>query len=117
HLAIDQAWFHLPPAHVAPSSTQREPLTKVGREGIEIQIEAITGEERQAAGGQALSERLDEDMRHGLRAGAEIKHGKNLRQGINGQPQPKDLLGAAQPGSDFIQLHVRELEVAEIVLV
>jgi hypothetical protein len=48
HLAIDQAWFHLPPAHAAPSSTQREPLTKVGREGIEIQIEAITGEERQA---------------------------------------------------------------------
>jgi hypothetical protein len=41
HLAIDQAWFHLPPAHAAPSSTQREPLTKVGRE-------AITGEERQA---------------------------------------------------------------------
>ena len=68
-------------------------------------------------GGQALSERVDEDMRYVLRAGAELKHGKNLRQGTNGQPQPKDLFGAAQPGSDFIQLHVRELEVAEIVLV
>jgi hypothetical protein len=117
HLAVDQARFHLPSTHVTPSTTQCEPLAKVGRESIEIQIEAITGEERQAARGQALSERVDELMRHVLGAGAELKYGKNLRQGINGQPQPEDLFGAAQPGSDFIQLHVRELEGAEIVLV
>jgi hypothetical protein len=68
-------------------------------------------------GGQALSERVDEDMRHVLRAGAELKHGKNLRQGINGQPQPKDPFGAAQPGSQFIQLEMREPETGEEALV
>ena len=52
-------------------------------------------------------------MRHVLRAGAELKHGKNLREGINGQPQPQHLCGAAQPGAQFVQLEVGDLEVAE----
>ena len=46
HLAVDQARGHLP---LAPSTTSCEPLAKMGREGIEIQIEAVTGEERQIA--------------------------------------------------------------------
>jgi hypothetical protein len=43
-------------------------------------------------------------MGHVLCAGAELKHGKNLREGINGQPEPQHLLRAAQLGSQFIQL-------------
>ena len=38
HLAVDQTRRHLPLAHVPPSTTQREPLAKVGREGIEVQV-------------------------------------------------------------------------------
>jgi hypothetical protein len=56
-------------------------------------------------------------MRHVLRAGTELKHGKNLREGINGQPQPEHLCGAAQPGAQFVQLEVGDLEIAETVLV
>ena len=56
-------------------------------------------------------------MRHVLRAGAEMEDGKNLRAGVDGQPQPQDLFGAAQPGSQFVQLEMRELEIAERVLV
>ena len=56
-------------------------------------------------------------MRHMLCAGTELKHRKNFRARIDDQPQPEDLFGAAQPGSQFVQLQVRELEVAEIVLV
>jgi hypothetical protein len=56
-------------------------------------------------------------MGHVLCSGAELKHGKNLREGINGQPEPQHLLRAAQPGSQFIQLEVRKVEVAEAVLV
>ncbi len=51
-------------------------------------------------------------MRHVLRAGAEMEDGKNLRAGVDGQPQPENLFVAAQPGSQFIQLEVRELEIA-----
>jgi len=56
-------------------------------------------------------------MGHVLCSGAELKHRKNLRQGINGQPEPEHLLIAAQPGAQFIQLEVRELEMAEEALV
>ena len=56
-------------------------------------------------------------MGHVLCSGAELKHGKNLREGINGQPEPQHLLRAAQLGSQFIQLEVRKVEVAEAVLV
>jgi hypothetical protein len=51
-------------------------------------------------------------MRHILRAGAEMEDGKNLRAGVDGQPQPEHLFVAAQPGAQFIQLEVRELEIA-----
>ncbi len=46
-----------------------------------------------------------------------MEHGKNLGEGINGQPKPHHVLVASEPGSQFIQLQIWELEVAEIVLV
>jgi hypothetical protein len=67
-------------------------------------------------GGQALSQRVDEPMGHVLRAGAKLKHRKNLGAGIDRQPQPQHLCGAAQPGSKFVQLQVREVQVAEAAL-
>jgi hypothetical protein len=42
-----------------------------------------------------------------------MEDGKNLCGGVDGQPQPQHLCGAAQPGAQFVQLQVRELEVAE----
>ena len=56
-------------------------------------------------------------MRHVLRTGTQLEHGKNLRARINGEPQPKHVFIAAQPGAQFIQLQVREPEVAEGALV
>jgi hypothetical protein len=52
-------------------------------------------------------------MRRVLRAGAEIKHGQKLRAGVDGQPEPEHLSGAAQPSAQFIQLQMRELEMAK----
>ena len=60
---------------------------------------------------------MDNSMRHVLRAGTEIEHGKKLRKGIDGQPQPQHLLIAAQPGAQFVQLEMRELEMAGEALV
>jgi hypothetical protein len=58
-------------------------------------------------GGQELPQGVDNSMCHVLRAGTEIEHGKKLRKGIDGQPQPQHLLIAAQPGAQFVQLEVR----------
>ena len=41
-------------------------------------------------------------MGHVLRAGTQLKDGKNLGEGINGQPQPEHLFGAVQPGAQFV---------------
>ena len=113
HLTVDQTWLHLPPAHVAASLTHLEPLTKVSCEGIEVQIQAITGEERDAAGSQDLAQGVNDPMRRVLRAGAEIQHGQKLSAGINGQPEPLYLRMAPQPRSQFVQLDVREPKLAE----
>jgi len=89
----------------------------VGGEGIEVQVQAITGEKRDAVRGQDLSQRVDEPMSHGLAARAELKHRNNLGERIDGQPEPENLVGSAQPGAQFIQLKMREPERAERALV
>ena len=38
HLAVDQTCRHLPLACCAPSTTSCEPVSKMGREGIEVQV-------------------------------------------------------------------------------
>jgi len=50
-------------------------------------------------GGQEVSQRVDKQMGHGLCTRAELKHGQNFGKGESGQPQPKYLGGAAQPGA------------------
>ncbi len=117
HLAIDQARRYLPLANMSPSLNPLKPLAEMGCEGIEVQIEAITGEERQIARGQDVSQGVDDRMRCVLRAGAQMEHGKNLGERINGQPEPEHVCRAAQSGAQFVQLEVWKLEVAEIVLV
>ena len=53
----------------------------------------------------------------GLGAGAELKHRKNLGEWIDGQPEPESLIGAAEPGAQFVQLQVREVKIGEEALV
>jgi hypothetical protein len=54
-LASPVPFFHLPLTHVPTSTTYLEPVSKMGRQGIEIEIEPITRKEWETARGQALS--------------------------------------------------------------
>ena len=47
-----------------------------------------------------------------LGAETELKHRKNLGERIDGQPQPEDLLRTPQPSAQFVQLEVREAQIA-----
>jgi hypothetical protein len=60
---------------------------------------------------------VDHLMSHVLGAGTELEHRQNLGEGIDGHPQPQDLLSAAQPGAQLVQLQVREMQMAEEALV
>jgi hypothetical protein len=117
HLTVEQAGLYLPPAHLAPSTTRHKPPAKVGRESIKVEIQTITRKEWEAARSHSLSQIVDEQMGHVLGARAELKHGKDLGEGIDGQPQPEHLSGAAQPGAQFVQLQVWEVQMAEEALV
>jgi hypothetical protein len=68
-------------------------------------------------GGQDVPQGVNDRMRRKLRAGAEMEHRKKLGEGINGQPEPQHLFGAAQPGAQFVQLEVRKPEGAKEALV
>jgi hypothetical protein len=43
--------------------------------------------------------------------------GRSARAGVDDEPEPQHVLATPQPCSQFIQLEMRELEVAERVLV
>jgi hypothetical protein len=49
---------------------------------------------------------VDNHVRCMLCAGAEIEHGKKLCERTDGQPEPDHLCGAAQSGSQFVQLQM-----------
>jgi len=68
-------------------------------------------------GDQEVSQGVDNHVRRMLCAGAEMEHGENLRERIDGQPEPDHLCGAAQSGSQFVQLEMWEPEGAEGALV
>jgi hypothetical protein len=68
-------------------------------------------------GGQDLSQGVDEQMCHILGAGAKLEDGEKLRARVDGQPQPEHVSIAAQPGAQFVQLEMWELEVTEGTLV
>jgi hypothetical protein len=89
----------------------------MGRERIEGEIEPVTGKEGEATGSQERSPGVDDPMCYVLGAGTERKHGKNLGARVDSQPEPEHLCGAAQPGSPFVQLEVREVEMAKGPLV
>jgi hypothetical protein len=56
-------------------------------------------------------------MGHVLCAGTQMEHGKKLCTRVDGQPEPQHVFGAAEPGAQFVQLEVREPEMAEEALV
>ncbi len=56
-------------------------------------------------------------MGHVLCTRTELKHRKNLGERVDGQPEPEHLCGAAEACSQFVQLQVWEVEMAEGPLV
>jgi hypothetical protein len=60
---------------------------------------------------------MDHGMGCVLRARTQVQDRKNLRTGVDGQPQPQDVGVAAQPRPQLIQLEIGKLEVTENVFV
>src|SRR5258708_5036393 len=66
HLAIDQARCHLPLLQLPPSSSHFSPLPKMSCQRREVEMQAITGEQRQTVMGQEPSQGVHEQVSHML---------------------------------------------------
>ena len=58
---------------------------------------------------------MDDGMRHGLSARADLEGGDEFGDGIEGGPHPEVMGFVAQSGEEFVELKVAEEEVAEEV--
>src|SRR5260370_35758590 len=105
----DRAGPTLPLVHFLPSTKHFKPLAKMSRQSIEVHIQAIAREEREAARSQDLSQGVDDHVRRVLRAWTQVEYRNTLREGIDGQPEPEHLGGAASPCSRFVRLQVEKL--------
>jgi hypothetical protein len=63
-------------------------------------------------GGQLIAQAVDEQLSHQVCPRAQLERRNALGEGIDGHPEPQDLRVAAQACSQFIQLQVRDLEMA-----
>jgi hypothetical protein len=66
--------------------------------------------------GQEPSQGVDAQVCPMLGARTQREHGQNLGARVDGQPEPEHVLRAAQAGTQFIQLEVRERELGEDAL-
>ena len=64
-------------------------------------------------GCQDLSQGVNPSLCHVLCAWTHMEEWNQFRAGVDGQPEPEHLCGAPKPGAQFIQLQMRELEMAK----
>ena len=74
----------------------------MGREGIKVEIEAITGEEWEATRSEDLSQGVDQQVCHLLGTGTQMEHGQKLRARVDGQPEPQHLCVGAEPCAQLV---------------
>src|SRR5262245_7105225 len=84
------------------------------RECIKVQVQAVAGEDWDAAGNQPLVQRMHGRVCGGLSAGAQMQDWDNFSEWVNSQPQPEGVCTAPQPGANLVQLHMRQLEMEDV---
>jgi len=90
-----------------------DPLTEVGREGVEVVAEAIGAEDGDAAGFEAGFEFMHNSVGHILIARAEQEYGHDFGFGVKDGPDPDIVFGALDVTPELVELEMGELEVDE----
>jgi len=114
-LAIEQVEGDLP-AEFARSHIG-DPLTEMSGEGIEVEVEAIAGEDGETAWSQDERQRMDDGMRHSSSAWADQQRGDEPSDGVEGDPHPEVVGLVAQGDEEFVQLEMAEGQAVEKVSV
>ena len=85
----------------------------MGRQGIEVEVEAIAGEDREAVGCQVLPQGMDHVMGSILSARTEVEHRDQLAERVNDDPEPQHVGAVTQPRAEFIQLEVGQVQLLQ----
>jgi hypothetical protein len=110
-LAVQQVECHLPTEFARRHI--RDLLTQMGGDGIEVEVEAVAGENRQTAQSQDERNGVKQSMGHGLGAWTELKRGDEFGGWIKGDPPPQIMRLVTQGGEQLIQLQMTQVQVAE----
>jgi hypothetical protein len=103
-LGIEQAGIDAPGAAAFIGGVY--PGSEMGRQGIEVERQAIAGENRQTTWGQALSDVVDELMGELLGARAEGEGWDQFGAGVGGDPKPFGLGRTIEFRTNLIELNV-----------
>ena len=90
-----------------------DPLTEVGREGVEVVAEAIGAEDGDAAGFEAGFEFMHNSVGHILIARTKQEDGHDFGFGVKDGPDPDIVFGALDVTPELVELEMGELEVDE----
>jgi hypothetical protein len=85
----------------------------MGGEGVEVQVEAVTRKDQNAAGSQDERDRMDEGMGQVQSPRPDLQGGRDLSHGIKGDPHPEILRLVAQSGQQLVQLEMTQVQRVE----
>ncbi len=107
-LPIGQVCGYLPLAHPLPYA--RCPLSKMGRQRVEIEIQPIAREDGETVRGQPLLQGVHDRVGRGLRARTKVQHGDQFTDRVNRYPEPYYMRPASQSRAELIELEVGQME-------
>jgi len=124
-LSVEKPGADLPVVCVPPHSLG--PSAKMGREGLEVELQAIAGKYRHAIRSQHFYKRVYDRMGHPhsaalrgagrLSARSNFEHGNYFGASIDSEPNPESVGALASLGAKLIQSDLPELQVLEEPLV
>jgi hypothetical protein len=99
---------------VAPAHAALD-LTEMGGDGIEVEVEAVAGEDWQIAWSQDERVGVEQGKGHLLGAWTDLEGGDEFRGWIKGDPHPQVVRLVAQGGEQLIELQMTQVQVTEEV--
>ena len=90
-------------------------MPEVGRDGVEVQAEAVGGDHGGAGRRQSGAQGMDEGVRGVLGAWPEGERRDEFGAWVERQPEPGDPLARSEAGPDLVQLEVGQVEAVQEV--
>jgi hypothetical protein len=110
-VAVKEVERHLPTEFAR--SPIRDPLTEMGGDRIEVEVEAVAGEDGETAWSQDERDGVEQGIGHRLGAWTDLEGGDEFSGGVKGHPHPQVVRLVAPGGEQLIELQMTQVPVTE----